>query len=63
MWVVFGVTVAVALAVDIGVFHRKAKPITAKSALIETVRVDRASRCFSPLGFIFRGGGRRDWNS
>jgi tellurite resistance protein TerC len=34
---VFGVTVAVALAVDIGVFHRKAKPVTAKSALIETV--------------------------
>jgi len=36
-WAVFGVTVAVALAVDIGVFHRKAKPVTAKSALIETV--------------------------
>jgi tellurite resistance protein TerC len=55
MWVVFGVTVAVALAVDIGVFHRKAKPITAKSALIETVAWVGLSLFFAAWIYFSRG--------
>ncbi len=55
MWVVFGVTVAVALAVDIGVFHRKAKPITAKSALIETAAWIALSLLFAAWIYFSRG--------
>ena len=55
MWVVFGVTVTVALAVDIGVFHRKAKAVTAKSALIETVAWVGLSLLFAAWIYFSRG--------
>ncbi len=55
MWIVFGVTVAAALAVDIGIFHRKAKLITAKSALIETFAWIGLSLVFAALVYFVRG--------
>src|SRR5690348_9370796 len=55
MWIVFGVTIVVALAVDIGVFHRKAKPITAKSALIETFAWIGLSLAFAAWIYFARG--------
>ena len=55
MWIVFGVTVAAALAVDIGIFHRKAAPITAKNALIETFAWIGLSLIFAALVYFVRG--------
>jgi len=55
LWIVFGVTIAAALAVDIGVFHRKAKPITAKSALIETFAWIVLSLAFAAWVYFSRG--------
>jgi len=49
------VTIAAALAVDIGVFHRKAKPITAKSALIETFAWIGLSLAFAAWVYFSRG--------
>ena len=48
-------TIAAALAVDIGVFHRKAKPITAKSALIETFAWIGLSLAFAAWVYFSRG--------
>ncbi len=55
MWVVFGVTVAVALAVDIGIFHRKATRITARKALIETFAWIGLSLIFAVWVYFSRG--------
>jgi len=55
MWIVFGVTVAAALAVDIGIFHRKATPITAKNALIETFAWIGLSLAFAAWVYFMRG--------
>lgn len=55
MWIVFGVTVAAALAVDIGIFHRKAAPITAKNALIETFAWIGLSLIFAAWVYFMRG--------
>ena len=55
MWIVFGVTIVVALAVDIGIFHRKASRITAKSALIETFAWIALSLVFAVWVYFSRG--------
>ena len=55
MWIVFGVTIVVALAVDIGIFHRKASRITAKSALIETFAWIGLSLIFAAWVYFSRG--------
>ena len=55
MWTVFGVTVVAALAVDIGIFHRKAAPITAKKALIETFAWMGLSLIFAVWIYFMRG--------
>lgn len=55
MWIVFGVTIVAALAVDIGVFHHKAAPITAKNALIETFAWIGLSLVFAAWVYFSRG--------
>lgn len=55
MWIVFGVTIAVALAVDIGIFHRKASRITTKKALIETFAWIALSLIFAAWVFFSLG--------
>jgi tellurite resistance protein TerC len=55
MWIVFGVTIVAALILDIGVFHRKAKPITTKSALIETFAWIGLSLVFAAWVYFSRG--------
>src|SRR5579862_2081814 len=55
MWIVFGVTVVAALAVDIGIFHRKAMPITAKNALLETFAWIGLSLAFAAWVYFVRG--------
>jgi tellurite resistance protein TerC len=55
MWIVLCVTIAVALAMDIGVFHRKAKRITPKSALIETFAWIGLSLVFAAWVYFARG--------
>ena len=55
MWIVFGVTIVVALALDIGIFHRKAAPITAKNALIETFAWIVLSLVFAAWVYFSRG--------
>ena len=55
MWIVFGVTIVVALAVDIGIFHRKASRITAKTALIETFAWIVLSLIFAAWVYFSRG--------
>lgn len=55
MWIVFGVTIVVALTVDIGIFHRKVKSITAKSAAIETLAWIGLSLAFAAWVYFARG--------
>ncbi|HEV3482707.1 MAG TPA: TerC/Alx family metal homeostasis membrane protein [Candidatus Acidoferrales bacterium] len=55
MWIVFGVTIVAALAVDIGIFHRKASRVTAKSALIETLAWIALSLIFAAWVYFSRG--------
>ena len=55
MWIVFGVTIVAALAIDVGIFHRNATRISAKSALIETFVWIGLSLAFGAWVYFSRG--------
>ena len=54
-WIIFGVTVAVALTVDLGVFHRKAHTIRLKEALLESLGWICVSLAFNVWVYFSQG--------
>ncbi|HTR47973.1 MAG TPA: TerC family protein [Verrucomicrobiae bacterium] len=55
VWVVFGLSVAVAIAIDLGVFHRRARAISLRAALIETAAWIALSLAFNAWVYFSRG--------
>src|SRR6202142_3827816 len=55
VWIVFGIVIVVALVLDLGVFHRTAKPITLKTALVESAAWIGLSLLFAVYVHFSRG--------
>lgn len=55
IWAIFGAAVVVAIAVDLGVFHRKAKAITLKLALLESGAWIGLALAFNLWVYLSRG--------
>jgi tellurite resistance protein TerC len=55
VWAVLGVVVAVAIAVDLGVFHRKTHRVTLKEAVLESAAWIGLSLCFNLWVYFSRG--------
>ncbi|HXX19080.1 MAG TPA: TerC/Alx family metal homeostasis membrane protein [Candidatus Acidoferrum sp.] len=55
MWAIFGVAVAVAIGVDLGVFHRGPRRIRLKAALLETAAWIAVSLAFNLWVYVSRG--------
>jgi tellurite resistance protein TerC len=55
IWVTFGVVIVAALAVDLGIFHRKAHRITLKQALFESLAWIVLSMAFNLWLYLLRG--------
>ncbi len=55
VWAVFGIVIAVALVLDLGVFHRKSQKVSLKSALIESAAWIALSLLFGLYVHFVRG--------
>ena len=55
VWVMFGVAVVVAIAVDLGVFHRKAHSVGWKEAVVESLAWIGLAVCFNVWVYLSRG--------
>jgi tellurite resistance protein TerC len=55
VWVVFGIVIAVALVLDLGVFHRKSERVSLKTALIESAAWIALSLLFAVYVHFVRG--------
>ena len=55
VWVAFGVSVVLAIAVDLGVFHRKARRVEWKEAVIGSVSWIGLAVCFNVWVYFSRG--------
>ena len=55
LWIIFGIFVVVMMALDLGVFHRKAHEVKFKEALAWTVAWVALSLCFNAGIFFYRG--------
>ena len=55
VWIVFGIVIAIALVVDLGVFHRESQKITLRKALIESAAWIGLSLLFAVYVHLSRG--------
>lgn len=55
LWIIFGIFVVVMMALDLGVFHRKAHEVKFKEALAWTVAWVALALCFNAGIFFYRG--------
>lgn len=55
MWVIFGLAVATAIAIDLGVFHRRSRQISLRAALLETAAWIALSLVFNLWVYVVRG--------
>ena len=55
LWIVFGIFVTVMMALDLGVFHRKAHEVKFKEALAWTIAWVLLALCFNVGIYFYRG--------